>query len=153
MTAMTLDEFSFALICKIEVERDASGKIIEHMPQERYYKADKSLLNRYGHGPFVKFKIPRNLDHSGVYVLTVNGEPKYVGEAADLSKRYNMGYGNISPKNCYKGGQETNCRLNHAIYRAVADGGAVELWFMPTADYKAIEMQLRFRHRLEWNRV
>ena len=50
-----------------------------------------------------------------------------------------MGYGNISPSNCFKGGQETNCRINALIYATVSRGERVHLWFHATADYKELE--------------
>jgi hypothetical protein len=34
----------------------------------------------------------------GVYILTVNSDPHYVGECVNLSRRFNGDYGNISPK-------------------------------------------------------
>jgi hypothetical protein len=153
MNAISLSGFEFKFVCKLEVERDYCGDIIKHFPQERYYAADTTPLNRYGSGPFVKFKIANNLKFCGVYVLTVERSPRYIGEAANLSQRYNMGYGNISPRNCYKGGQETNCRLNNLIFKEVEQGRTVELWFLPTPDYKDIELRLRAEHRLEWNKI
>jgi hypothetical protein len=51
-----------------------------------------------------------------------------VGECANLSARFNTGYGNISPKNCFKGVQETNCRLNNLLYSAIVVGQRISLW-------------------------
>lgn len=153
MNSITVGAYKFSRVCSVDVERDASGAIVQFMPHNRYAKAASTPLNRYGAGPFVKFKIPRHLNACGVYVLTVDGQPKYIGEAADLSARYNMGYGNISPKNCYKGGQETNCRLNNLIYQQVAIGREVTLWFLPTEEYKKVEAELRASQQAEWNRI
>ena len=80
---------------------------------------------------------------TGVYVLMVDGELRYVGECANLSDRFNAGYGNISPKNCFKGGQETNCRLNNLVYTTAKGGGRISAWFFRTADYKSVEALLR----------
>ena len=52
-----------------------------------------------------------------------------MGECANLSVRFNAGYGNISPKNCFKGGQETNCRLNNLLYLAAAAGMRIRSGF------------------------
>jgi len=123
------------------------------MPQERYKNARNLSLNRYGAGPFCKFRIPNRLQSSGVYVLTVDGAPQYVGECANLSARFNTGYGNISPKNCFKGGQETNCRLNNLLYSAIVAGQRISLWFFRTTDYKAMELALRDTLKLRWNRI
>jgi len=81
------------------------------------------------------------------------GHPQYVGECANLSARFNTGYGNISPKNCFKGGQETNCRLNNLLYSAIVAGQRISLWFFQTADYKAMELALRDTLKLRWNRI
>jgi hypothetical protein len=62
-------------------------------------------------------------------------------------------YGNISPRNCFRGGQETNCRLNNLVYLAAAAGEKISLWFFPTADYKAMEDALRATLKLAWNRI
>jgi hypothetical protein len=143
----------FDHVCRIEPERNEDGELRQFLPQDRYAKRDTVPLNRYGTGPFGKFKIPRHLRASGVYCLTVDGNLKYVGEAADLAARYNAGYGNISPKNCYKGGQETNCRLNSLIFEAVRDAREVDLWFHPTTSYKALELEMRAAMAPAWNRI
>jgi len=64
-----------------------------------------------------------------------------------------MGYGNISPKNCYKGGQETNCRLNNLIFQSATAGAGIALWFHETANYKAVERELRAELVPEWNLI
>jgi hypothetical protein len=60
-------------------------------------------------------------------------------KCANLSARFNAGYGNISPKNCFKGGQETNCRLNNLLHAALLGGQRISLWFFQTVEYKSIE--------------
>jgi hypothetical protein len=150
---LSFGSYPFDFVCQIDVIRDDVGRVVEFMPQSRYSKAAEIPLNRYGLGPFVKFKIPRNYRKSGVYGLTDAEGLRYIGEAADLSARYNNGYGNISPRNCYKGGQETNCRLNALIYQTIANGLLPELWFHETPNYKMIEAELRRELTPEWNRV
>lgn len=140
-------------VCDIEPLRGTDGSLRQHMPQERYKNARNLPLNRYGSGPFCKFTIPSRFQVSGVYVLTLDGAPQYVGECANLSARFNAGYGNISPKNCFKGGQETNCRLNSLLYTALLAGQRISLWFFRTADYKSLELTLRGTLRLTWNRI
>lgn len=44
-------------------------------------------LNRYGRGPFCRFEFPRGWSYGGVYVITVDETPVYVGECEDLSRR------------------------------------------------------------------
>ena len=53
----------------------------------------------------------------------------------------------------FKGGQETNCRLNNLIYHAACTRQSISLWFLQTADYKVIEAAIRAALRLAWNRV
>jgi hypothetical protein len=38
----------------------------------------------------------------------VDESKEYVGECRDLVKRFNSGYGQISPRNCFVGGRRTN---------------------------------------------
>ena len=107
---MKLGDHEFEYVCDIEPLRETDGSLRHHMSQGRYINARNLPLNRYGSGPFCKFRIPNRLEVSGVYVLTVDGAPRYVCECANLSARFNAGYGNISPKNCFKGGQEKKLR-------------------------------------------
>lgn len=123
------------------------------MPQARYANVRGLPLNNYGSGPFCKFSIPSSYPVSGVYIISVDDEPLYVGECASLSARFNAGYGNISPKNCFVGGQQTNCRVNSLIFAAAETGSSIALWFCPTDDYKVMEAALRSALRLTWNRA
>jgi hypothetical protein len=150
---MKFGNYEFDYVCDIEPVLMTDGTMRQHMPQERYKNARNLPLNKYGAGPFCKFKIPSRFQVSRVYVLTVDGAPQYVGECANLSARFNAGYGNISPKNCYKGGQETNCRVNNLVYTARLSSQRVSLWFFQTRDYKTMELALRSALRLTWNRV
>lgn len=155
MTSRTLviDRYEFRHVCDIEPLRSAEGLVSLYMPQERYRNVRGLPLNPYGKGPFCKFVVGSGYRASGVYVLTVDGEVRYVGECANLSARFNIGYGNISPKNCFKGGQETNCRLNNLIYTTAVTGQCIALWFLPTADYKSVETSMRSSLKPAWNRV
>jgi hypothetical protein len=143
----------FDHVCDIEPARDAGGSVRPFMPQSRYLNARNLPLNRYGVGPFCKFKIANRFRASGVYLLTIDGKVRYAGECANLSARFNAGYGNISPKNCFKGGQETNCRLNNLVYTASRAGACISLWFYQTTDYKLVETLLRSTLNPAWNRV
>lgn len=151
--SLNIAGYMFQSICNIEPMRAADATIQSFMPQSRYAKAAIVPINRYGTGPFCKFTIPRNLRISGVYALTVEKDVRYIGECADFSSRFNNGYGNISPKNCFKGGQETNCRLNNLVYIATTAGEAIRLWFLPATEYKSVEAHLRQIVKPLWNRV
>jgi hypothetical protein len=150
---MKIAGYEFENIGGITPVCDADGSIRQFMPQNRYENVRSLPINRYGAGPFCGFKISNRFRTSGVYVLTVDDEIRYVGECADLSARFNYGYGNISPKNCFKGGQETNCRLNNRIYLAAVAGERISLWFLQTTQFKAIESELRLTLKPAWNRV
>jgi hypothetical protein len=98
---MKLAGYEFVHICRIEPVLHADGRIRQYMPQANFTNARSLPLNRYGAGPFCKFTIPNTFKASGVYALTVGEALQYVGECENLSSRYNMGYGNISPRNCF----------------------------------------------------
>ena len=149
---MKIAQYEFELMCAIESERNSNGSIKEFLPQSRYRNRSGLPLNRYGHGPFCKFKIPNGQNYCGVYAILADGHIKYIGECANLSSRYNMGYGNISPRNCFRGGQETNCRLNNLILLAAKRSAELSLWFLRTEEYKTIEQELRASEKPEWNR-
>ena len=145
--------FDFWHVCDITPRRTAEGLVEAFMPRERYANVRGLALNNYGSGPFCKFAIPSSYPVSGVYVISVDNELLYVGETANLSARFNAGYGNISPKNCFVGGQQTNCRVNSLIFSSIQAGRTVALWFFPTDDYKTTELALRSALRLAWNRI
>ena len=150
---MDIDGYRFEYVCAIEPHQGDDGIVVGYMPQHRYFRSSEIPLNAYGNGPFCRFKIPNRLSKSGVYALFVDHECRYIGECSNLSKRFNMGYGNISPRNCFKGGQETNCRINNLVYQAALKEEAVSLWFFPTADYKMMESALRMARKFAWNRI
>ena len=106
---------TFSLVSEIRPDSDTEGNIRRFMPQDQYDNRKNLPLHAYGNGPFCGFRIPSDLHKEGVYVLTVDKGVVYVGERIDLSLRYNAGYGQIAPRNCYKGGQRTNCRINNSL--------------------------------------
>jgi hypothetical protein len=86
---MKVGAYEFGHVCDIEPLRDDAGAIQLVMPQSRYRNAATAPLNRYGGGPFCKFKIPGRFNASGVYILMVDEDVRYVGECANLSSRFN----------------------------------------------------------------
>ena len=143
----------FEHVCDIAPRRTTDGVIEAFMPQSRYANRRGLPLNTYGAGPFCKFAIPSSYPVSGVYIISLDGELLYVGETANLSKRFNAGYGNISPRNCFAGGQQTNCRVNSLILAAASAGRSIALWFHSTHDYKVREAALRSALRWTWNKI
>jgi hypothetical protein len=145
--------YEFDYVCEIEPFRSENGSVQSLLPMGRYRNARHLMLNRYGRGPFCKFRIPNTQHMSGVYGLLVGDELtfRYLGECVHLSNRFNAGYGNISPRNCFKGGQETNCRLNNLVFETTQAGKRVSLWFFRTADHKTVEKVLFGALQLNWN--
>jgi hypothetical protein len=149
-----IGKIPFHHICKIILELNSDGTPREYMPQSRYKNSFSTPLNAYGHGPFCRFKIPGEYSgKTGVYVILVNGNINYVGECEDLGMRFNIGYGNISPKNCYKGGQPTNCRINNLILENYQKGSLIDLLFYETEDRFAIESFLIKEFEPPWNKT
>jgi hypothetical protein len=150
---MLVEDYIFESVGEIKPVRSEDGTVERYFPQGRYANEANLALNQYGSGPFCKFSIPSGFGRAGVYLIVVSGSIRYVGECENLSARFNMGYGNISPRNCFKGGQETNCRVNALIWEATSRGAVVELWYHPTNEYKQVERHLRARLRADWNRA
>jgi len=149
---ISIEGFVFRFVCNIDPERGLDGAIREFMPQARYKGAGVSRLNPNGAGPFCRFRIPREWRFPGVYAVTVSSRIKYIGECADLAIRWGLGqYGSIQPKNCYVGGQSTNCKVNNRVLVAARDGLSVQLWFHQTEHFKSLEQMLRTKLRPEWN--
>ena len=69
----------------IEPDRNAAGKVQEFRPQSRYKNKRRLQLHKYGVGSFCRFKIPNNLNYTGVYFLALAGTITYVGECQDLN--------------------------------------------------------------------
>lgn len=143
----------FRKIIDFDLDREPDGSIRLFEPQSRYDNYAGLKLNRYGSGPFCRFKIPSDLPLSGVYAILRNEIPIYVGECENLSRRFNYGYGLISPRNCFKRGQETNCRINGSMLREIQAGHALHLYFHPCECYKQLEAQLRRDLTPQWNLV
>lgn len=136
-------EYDFKFIQKIEPVVDKDGNIKEFQPQNKY-KNDKNLeLNKYGEGSFCKFSInPIWSGVSGVYAFFINTELVYTGQCIDFAKRFNQGYGYISARNCFAGGQSTNCKINKLVLNSVKENKDVELYFLITNNYDKIERDI-----------
>ena len=134
----TIDGLEFSLVGAIEPLLDRAGKVIEELPQSRYCNANRAPLNNYGRGPFCRFRVAKGCREGGVYVIMDAEIALYVGECQSLEDRYSSnGYGGISPRNCFKGGQETNCRINNLILETVKRGDCPTLWFHPSEEGKS----------------
>lgn len=141
----------FRFVCTI-VPEGRGGKIATFTPHKRYANPRGIPLHAWGSGPFCRFQIPPQAPESGVYVIVVNDEVKYVGETENLTNRFNNGYGSISPRACYTGGQSTNCHVNSLILVDATKGSRIELWFTPSTNRKGLETELIRTIRPLWNR-
>ena len=53
-----------------------------------------------------------------------------------------MGYGNISPKNCFVGGQRTNYKMNKVVLQMYSENKKIDIYFFETKSYKKVEEDL-----------
>ena len=87
-----------------------------------------------------------------LYVGRCTGERKGKGTLAD---RFNAGYGNISPRNCFENGQSTNCRINNLVLYLCKEKYSIELVFhrTPNGDSASrVEADILNKTRPPWNR-
>lgn len=154
ISQIKINDWNLDHVCQIIPITDENKVPMEFFPQERYENKKNLSLNKYGNGPFCKFTINRKFSgKSGVYIISVNDEIQYVGECDDLHKRFFMGYGNISPRNCFEGGQPTNCRINSEILKCNKSQEKVQLYFLETRDRYNIEHELILKLKPSWNKT
>lgn len=136
-----LNNHIFNHVCKIDIARNIDGTIKEFHPEKKY--ENKYEFNKYGMGPFCRFSIPvKWAGAMGVYAVVFDNELVYIGQCVDLAKRYNQGYGQIQPRNCFIGGQSTNCKINKLILNAIQNKVEVNLFFNETNRYDQVESEL-----------
>ncbi len=144
--------YTFIPVQELEPNRDEQEKIRQYLPHALYEKRQTTKLHRYGIGPFCRFSISRSWRGvSGVYALFNSSNLLYIGQCVDLAQRFNTGYGIISPRNCYIGGQQTNCKINAMILREYLAGGKVYLFFHETNDFDRMEHELINRFQPPFN--
>jgi hypothetical protein len=147
----------FDFVCELVPKKDFDGNIIKDFPLERYAKKDISKIHKYGRGPFCKFSIPYNFQgKSGIYLILVNNFLVYVGICNDLVQRFNQGYGTIQPRNCFEGGQQTNCRINKLCLDEFENDSKIELKFNlnnSKENREAIENYIINSRNPKWNLI
>lgn len=136
--------YPFVYIQELEPERNLLGAVKQYNPKEKYFKKGSTPLNRYGNGPFCRFslKVFGYRGISGVYALFDDSDLLYIGQTQNLEQRFNTGYGIIAPRNCYAGGQTTNCKINSMILQKYLNAERVFLFFFETPDYDWVEREL-----------
>lgn len=152
---LTQLEYEFDLVDHVDVTRNEAGEVELYMPQQDYAKAQTKPVHQYGWGPFCELEVDTGdfQGTSGVYLFAVDGNVRYIGETVDLDSRIQQGYSHISPANCFVGGQQTNCRINHNLFSVARDGAPISLWFRETTDHKQLEQELCSRYDPLWNRM
>lgn len=138
----------------LDAVRDASGDLRLDQPHERFANPRGLRLNAYGLGPFVRLAVPPLPDHPGVYALCEEqGDVLYIGRARDsLRRRWGrQGYSVIDPRNCFVGGQSTNCRLNSLIATRLGSDDVLHLWYHRIDDPVQLERELVAGIRPPWN--
>lgn len=143
-----IGEYKFDYCSEIKPQKDAEGVIIQYNPKDKYNNVKNLPLNKHGHKLFCKFSVSEISSKSGVYALFIDDDniPIYIGRASNLKKRWSFQqYGSISPKNCFKGGQSTNCKINAFICNCVLNGHIIKLFCLATDKYIEIEKEL-----IEW---
>lgn len=120
-------------------------------------------LHRFGRGPFCEFKIQDHLDEKGLYCFLINHKVKYIGKVTGNSafrKRFNQGYGHISPYNCYQrgnghsGGRITNCHVNCCVNQEYLSGKVIQVGFCTMNDdivINKLEKDLINDEKPKWN--
>lgn len=158
-----LDGIKFELLEEIrEVETDLTipkEKLDEY--SIKYKNLVKSLLdegyslNDVNKITFCKFKLNENIENiRGVYIWVVENEIKYIGETIRLKDRFNTGYGIISPRNIFRGGQSTNCKMNRMVGKNIKNNHFIKIYFHKTEqnNHKKIEKQLLSKYRPQYNK-
>lgn len=63
--------------------------------------------------------------------------------AINLNDRFSSkGYGNISPRICYKGGQSTNVKMNKVVVSCFKNNKIIKIYYLLSKDHKEIEKYL-----------
>jgi hypothetical protein len=135
-----------------DVARNPDGMPWPGTPAVRYANARGLSLNRYGSGPFARLVLRRLPLRPGVYAV-VNGSDGvlYIGKASDsLAQRWD-GYATIQPRNCFTGGQSTNCRINALILEAITAGRSLAVHVHETPEPIPLETRLIATVRPPWN--
>lgn len=149
---MLIADRDFALAGVIDAERGPDGLPVTYSPHERFANPKGLPLHSYGRGPFVRLRLPPLAKAAGLYAITVEGEVAYVGIAVNIFERWGRrGYSVIDPRNCFRGGQATNCHINGRLAGVLAAGRDVRLWVHENPEPRPIERVLLATLRPAWN--
>lgn len=129
--------YEFETVGRLDPDRTDAGVVAVETPQPEYEASDERAVHSEGWGPFCRFELrePR-ASRPGVYLVTVDDEAVYVGEAADVGDRFSEGYGDVSPADCFEDGAERVCRMNTNVFHAARAGKDVHVHLHATADFE-----------------
>ena len=102
---------------------------------------------------FCEFKLKNDKvkNIAGVYLWVLNNEIIYIGETERLKDRFNTGYGTISPRNLFKGGQSTNCKMNRVVLNNTKLNKCIIIYFCNTLEHKELEKKLLSKYKPKYN--
>ena len=142
-----LEEYAFKLTARIELKINKFGIPLEYHPAERHESKRSLQLNAHGDKSFCHFVLKpqkgsgSRLYQAGVYAIA-GTSVKYIGRTnTTLTQRFN-GYGSIQPRNCYEGGQSTNCHINHNVLEGAKAGETLWVYFHKTQEPDHVEAYL-----------
>lgn len=146
--------YDFTWASAIDADRDDTGALVFDTPQSRYANPKALPLHAHGVGPFARIRTNNLPIEPGVYaVVSTDGAVLYVGRARDsIRRRWSpQGYAVIHARNCFKGGQSTNCRINVLVARELTHRRPLALWVLTVPDPTPVETTIICRLRPPWN--
>lgn len=148
-TSISVCGYEFHFIQQLIPECE-NEQVKEYHPQKEYSNREGLPLLANGSGAFCRFCINAPAV-SGVYLWLVDNQIIYIGETVNLKRRFNVGYGKNSPRNCYMGGQSTNCKMNKVVMEYYKCGKPISLYFHQTEDHKYVELDLLKKIETRYN--
>jgi hypothetical protein len=139
---------------ELEAFRGSDGGVVLDSPHLRFANPRDIRLNPHGLGPFSRLIVPALPDQPGAYAISSADQVVlYVGRARDsLRRRWGRGgYAVIDPRNCFVGGQSTNCHINGLITAGLCQGEGYTLSFHTVDPPDDLERRLRSGLRPIWN--
>jgi len=132
--------YNFKFVQQIKVEKlrtFTEEELQAHINKGRLVKSLQNIeynIENIKKVEFCRFRLDEEIIDSGVYIWRINGETRYIGSAKNLKERFNNGYGIISPRNIFYGGQSTNCKMNLVVVNNQAK--KIEIYFYKTEEYR-----------------
>ncbi len=146
LTEDYLADNEFSHVGCLLLEKDGNGEPLVDNPQESLARSE---LHAKLEPPFCRLRLPKLPKAAGVYVIVIAEQAVYVGRTdKSLAARFG-GYKKIGSSACKaRGGQITNCRINHRILEEHKKGHTAHLWFRKYIDLEKAMME---HFRPSWN--